>query len=382
MKEIIFIRQSSPEMGGVEWQIIKFAEKLFSRHCFKPVLITSDNQSTFAKDFAACGFEVLAVPMEKIKIFSAIKDILKILENREVAVIQTHLFRESAIGRAIRKKKPGIRHIFRAETYIDCLSRPRWKKNLYHLLDKITSRWVDCYIANGQYLANEIVNRSKVNPNKIIVLLNGTDPIGPPDEPCGRLYEPLSPRIAMIANLKKGKGHDCLIKALAELKKRNLKIAARFIGGKATGSLGNARIDDTEEQIKKMAEELNVSDQIEFYGYTRDIYIALEGILVVVLPSDSEGIPNCIFEAMSLRKLVIASNTGGVDEMIEHGKTGLLHQPKDYKGFADCLEKVFTTPANQWENVRNAGFEKWQKEFTGTKMVNDFIEIYQRLGVL
>lgn len=369
-------------MGGVEWQIVKLAEKLFSRGCFKPVLITSDNQSDFAKSFAVRGFEVLAVPMEKIKIFSAIKDILKILENRKVAVVQTHLFRESAIGRAIRKKRPDIRHIFRAETYIDCLSRPRWKKNLYHLLDKMTSRWVDCYAANGQYLVNEIVNRSKIDPSKIIVLLNGRDPMGPPDEPCRKPDEPLPPRIAMIANLKKGKGHDCLIKALAELKEKKLTITVRLIGKELVPMALSNKKPEASLMIQKLADMFGVSNQVEFYGYTEDIATALAGIPVLVLPSDSEGVPNCIFEAMSLRKLVIASDTGGVGEVIEHGKNGLLHKPRDAKGLADILQYVFTHNAKTFESMRSAGFEDWQKNFTTDKMVDKLIEIYQKLGVI
>lgn len=382
MKEIVFIRQSAAEIGGVEGQIIRLARKLFSRGCFKPVLITSDNQSAFARDFAACGFEVLAVPMSKTKILSAPKRILRILKGRHAAIIQTHVFCESLIGRAVRKKRTDIRHIFRVPVCINSTLNSGWKKILSRFLDKTTSRWVDCYIANGQYLADEIINHSKVNPDKVFAVLNGRDQIGLPDKACDRPNEPLPPRIAMIANLKKGKGHCCLVKALAELKKRNLKITARLIGGKATGSLSNAKIDDVPQQIKKTAYELNVSDQIEYYGYTKDVFNALIGISVVVLPSDSEGVPNCILEAMSLRKLVIASNTGGINEIIEHGKNGLLHKPKDYIGLADCLETVFSAPAAHWEDIRNAAFQSWRQKFTLDIMTDKFVDVYRTLGLI
>jgi glycosyltransferase involved in cell wall biosynthesis len=375
MKEIIFIRQSLSTMGGVEWQIVKLAEKLFSRGCFKPVLITSDNNSDFAKSFAACGFEVIAVPMEKAKIFSAGKKILKILENREVAVVQTHLFRESAIGRYIRKKRPDIRHIFRAETYIDCLLKPEWKKQFYHLLDKLTSQWVDCYVVNGKHLVDEIISRSKINPNKIIVLLNGRDSIGVPDEPCGQPDKPLPAKIGMVANFVRGKGHDVLCKAIEILNKNGIKITVRLIGTEID-NLGTLR------QTKTFAEKIRVLENLEFYGKTDKVYQALKDIPVIVLPSDSEGVPNCILEAMSLRKLVIASNTGGVGEIIEDKKTGLLCKPKDPRSFADCLQYVFTHKAGDIELMRNAGFEKWKKEFTAEKMVDKLVEIYRKLGVL
>ncbi len=377
MKEIVFIRQSSASMGGVEWQIIKLAEKLFARGCFKPVLITSDKQSLFARVFTSYGFEVLPVPINNTKIISTAKQILHVLEGRNITVIQTHLLRESLIGRAIRRKRVNVRHIFRAEVYPSRI--PCWKNTLCHLLDSLTSQWVDCYVANGQYLADEIISHSKVDQHKVIALLNGRDSIGPPDSPCDKPNESLPAKVAMIANFVQGKGHDCLIKALAVLKKRNLTIKVRLIGGDLK--------QNNSFMIKKLADKLGVSNQIEFYGYTKNVFGALTEIPVVILPSyparhHSEGVPNCIFEAMSLRKLVIASNTGGLSEVIEHGRTGLLHKPKDYLEIADRLEKVFNSPAAYWENMRNAAFQSWRQKFTLDIMINKLVNLYKELGIL
>lgn len=373
MKEIVFIRESTANMGGIQWQIVRLAQELFYRGCFKPVLITTDKHSPFAQAFAASGFEVLIVPMSNTKILSAAGKILSILKDRGTAIIQTHLLRESLIGRIVRKKRPDIRHIFRAGVYPNDILNPHWKKRLCHFLDRISSHLVDCYVANGQYLANEIINSSKVNPEKVVVLLNGKNQIGSPDELCPEPDEPLPPRIAMVANFAKGKGHDCLIEALAILKKRNLIIETRLIGGELGGKISDC---------KKSAFEFDIANQVEFYGYSSDIAGTLAGIPVVVLPSDSEGVPNCIIEAMSLRKLVIVSDTGGVGEIIEHRKNGLLHKPKDPAGLAELLQYVFTHKAGDFEKMRTAGFEKWKKELTGEKMVDKLVEIYKKVGVL
>ncbi|MCD4831494.1 MAG: glycosyltransferase [Anaerohalosphaeraceae bacterium] len=386
MKEMVFLRQSSVSMGGVEWQIVKLAEILSSRGYFKPVLITSDDQSVFGKTFAACGFEVFSVPMSNKKTFSAAVKILRILKNRDVAAVHTHLLQESLIGRIIRKKRPNIRHIFRVEVYPSD-ANPIWKKKFFYLVDKLTNRWVDCYIANGRYLSDEIINCSGVNPKKVVTLLNGRDPIGLPDEPVKIFDKPLPAKIAMVANFIPGKGYDCLVKALAVLKKKNIEIEARLIGSEGgTGSEGNEGRSHT-SIIKELAESLGVSKQIEFYGYTKDVYKAIEEIPVIVLPSRSalhhrEGIPNCILEAMSLRKLVIASNVGGVSEMIEDGKSGFLHNPEDFAGLADNLERVFSSPAADWEDMRNAAFQNWQQNFTFDIMIDKIIDIYKELGLV
>jgi glycosyltransferase involved in cell wall biosynthesis len=251
---------------------------------------------------------------------------------------------------------------------------------MYHILDKWTSKYVDYYVANGQYLRDEIINRSWIEPRKTCVIVNGRDSIGPPDPPYDRLESPLPPCIAMIANLRSRKGHDVLIKGLASLRKKGLRIEARLIGGEATGD-NNIQGTPFTDNIKAEARRQGVLEQIEFYGYTNDIYTALRDFPVVVLPSDGEGVPNSIIEAISLRKLVVASRVGGIPEIIQDGLQGILHSPRDPDAFASCLERVFTTPSRDWEPIRDAGYQTWQKKFSVNKMINSFTAIYNELGL-
>lgn len=380
MKEILFIRASSCNIGGVEGQILKIAKNLFSRNIFSPVLVTSDKNSSFAQSFGSIG-PVYKVPMGKKDIGKAAKIINGIISQRNIAVIQTHMFRESLIGRKLRKINCEIPHVLRAQTYIDCSCNPRWKKRLYHLLDRMTSRYVDYYLANGQYLADEIIKISGVRCKKVHVLLDAVEQIGQPDELNGELDMPLPMRIAMVANLLPIKGHDTLINALAILKKKGLPVKVRLIGGEATGTVDSSETSFT-DNLKAKAQQLGVLEQIEFYGHTHDVYKALQGFPIVVLPSNSEGVPNCVLEALGLRKLVIVSNVGGVSEVIQNGINGLLHPARNAQAFAGCLEKVFTTPAKEWETVRNAGYETWKEKFSMDKMMDGLINVYRELGVL
>ncbi len=383
MRDIVFISRNISAAGGIQGQIFNIAKSLYERKIFQPVLITADRNCGFAMLFSKAGFEVFEAPMEKSKIFPAAQKILQILKDRDVAIIQTHIFRESLIARAVRRKRTNIRHILRAETYIDGVPKPCWKKRLYHLADKFTGKWVDFYIANGQYLADEIINRSKIDSNKVAAILNGVNQLGPPDKPVEIKNKPLPPKIAMIANFRAVKGHDCLVRALALLKQINLIITARLIGSEGQGNAADEKDRNITEETKKLASSLGVLQQFEFYGCSDNVYKALEGIPVVVLPANSsEGMPNCLLEAMSARKLVIASKMNGVGEIIDDKKTGLLCRPQDPKGLANLLQYVFTSKAGDFEQMRTAGLEKWKKEFTGEKMVDKLVEIYYRLGVL
>jgi glycosyltransferase involved in cell wall biosynthesis len=380
MKSILLLRASSTDFGGIEGQICRIAGELYKRNIFKPILVTSDNSTQLAEQFQVMGFQTYAFPMNQFNIKRTAENIEHILVRNDICLIQSHMFRESLIGRLVRSKHHTIPHVFRAQTYIDCSWIPQWKKFAYHCLDKITSKYVDKYIANGEYLAKEIMDHSWITKEKIKVVVNGRASIGLPDQEKTDLNV-LPRRIAMLSNFIEHKGYDVLIKSLFILKQNGLVINVRLIGGEKTAKGG---LQDTffTDRLKTEASKLGVLGQIEFYGFTKDIFSALNGIPVVVLPSDSEGIPNCLLEALSLRKLVVASNVGGIPEIISHGINGLLHPTQSPQHFAAILEKIFSTPANAWDSMRNNGYKTWHDKFYIDTMIDGLISVYRELNVI
>jgi len=165
------------------------------------------------------------------------------------------------------------------------------------------------------------------------------------------------------------------------LKQKGLRVCARLIGGELTG--GNKKgFTPFTDNLKQEASRMGILDQIDFYGYTQNIYEALKGFSTLVLPSDSEGIPNCILEGLCLRKLAIASSVGGVPEIIRHRVNGLLHPPRDAHALAAILEEVFTTPAKIWESIRDAGYKTWKDRFSVDQMIEGLTRIYKEMDIL
>ena len=382
MRNILFLRETSVNIGGIEGQIIRIAKELSCRRIFNPMLATSDRNSTFAQEFTKMGFPVFEVPMSKSKIFKGAKEIEKILiKYNNIILIQCHMFRESLIARIVRRKHSNIKHIFRVHTYIDRAFISKQKKYFYHLLDRLTSKYIDRYIANGKTISKEIVVHSWINPNKVNIVWDGVRQIEIPDSYCNELDETFPAKVAMVANLIPNKGHNVLMKALSILKERKILINVRLIGGEGTGDPRINKYTFT-KKLKKDAEILGVSKQIEFYGYTQNIYKSLEGFPVLVLPSNREGIPNSILEAMSIRKLVVVSRVGGVPEIIKDRVNGFLHLPGDAKSLAKILEEIFTRPAKTWDAIRNAGYKTWKEKFSQKQMMNELIKIYEELNLL
>lgn len=384
MKNILLMREAWDILGGTEEQVLAFAEEFVRKKLFRPILVTGSENSCLFKKFKERGFDAYIIPMRRRdggSINSAYKKLKLLVQENDIVAIQAHSERESFIARRIKKTFPNIINIFRIHTYIATAHIPEWKKFIYHQYDRFTSKYVDRYICISKITAEEAAESSKIDKNKICVVTDLCKQLGPPDaieekEGC------LPAKLAMVANINPGKGHDVIIESIGLLNKKGIGVQARFIGGEFehrnwTSEHGCSYADSLREKAKS----LGISKSIQWYGYTRDIRKATKGFPIVVLPSDSEGIPNCILEAMSFAKLVIASNVGGIPEIIEHMKTGLLHSPGNPQALAEIIETVVTSPQIEWNNIRKSAYKCWYEKFSKDVTFGKMLSIYREFGI-
>jgi len=373
---ILILRFSYENIGGVERQILRIGKELNMSNKFNVILGTDRINSSLANEFGKIG-KVFIMDLNFWSIIKSTKSIGSLIKVEKINIIQSHLFHESIICRIIKFRYPKIHHVFRAQTYIDCAWITNTKKNLYHLLDFLTSKYVTIYIANGPQVEYEVINRSRISKVKVINIINGTEEIGEPDKLTSK---PLPYSIAMVSNLLEKKGHDILIDALAKLKKRGLEINVRLIGAEINSGLKKNK-DSFKNQLIQKAKENNVLKQLEFYGYSDQVAIALQEIPIVVLPSDSEGVPNSIIEAMSLKKIVIASDVGAVNVIIDDGVNGFIHPSRDSVSFSLILEKVFKEDVNSLNIMRENAYQHWKYNFSLQKMIYNLQKVYSELKV-
>lgn len=369
-KLIVFLRAASGNYGGIERQIELHADAAASRGTFEPVLLTTDGSTRLARAFSRAGRRVLTMPMARADLLRAPERFRALADPASVAVLESHMFLESFAGRAIKARFPSVRHVFRAHTYVDCSRIPEWRKRAYHLLDRATARHVDLFLANGRLLAEEIIGRSGVDARKVRVVLNGAGPLDPAARSRFDPAVPLRPAVAMVANLIEGKGHDVLVDALARLRARGVTVRARLVGS-AAADPGHAR------RIEQRARAAGVLDLLEFRGFVEDVAGELKDLDVLVLPSDSEGLPVCVLEAMSLGKVVVASSVGAVPECITDGRDGFLHPPRDPEALAAVLARLFAGPAAPFAAVAEAARETWRTRFSREAMVAALSRAYR-----
>ena len=376
MKGILFIRDCKKNIiGGIEEKVLLIAKDLKERRLFAPVLVTSDAESIFALRFKKLGGLVYPIPLRGWgDIQKSVGRLEPILKKHDVALVQSHMFRESIIGRKIRKVHPELRHIFRIHTHIDGAKIPKWKKFLYYCLDNRTSGEVDTFVPISHAVKKVLIEKSKVPPDRIVVVPNGIPPIGPPD-PKNTNEIPLKTEVAIIGDLQERKQQHLAIEAVAMLCTKGLNVKLHLFGKDR---------DNYIDKIRTVAKEKNVEHLICLYGYQakEQIVRILKDVSVFILPSLFEGIPTSIMEGMSLRKLVIATPVGGTNELVQDGVNGFLHPTRDVDALAKILEKVFTTPAKDWETVRNAGYETWKEKFSMDCMMDGLINVYNKLGLV
>lgn len=115
-------------------------------------------------------------------------------------------------------------------------------------------------------------------------------------------------------------------------------------------------------------------------GYKEDVGKEIQDIDIVILPSYSEGTPNCLLEAMSVKKVVIASAVGGVPEFIKDGVNGFLHENKDYETLANKILHLKEMKEEEIKEIEENGHKMWKEEYTVDNMCRNLRNIYQEKG--
>jgi glycosyltransferase involved in cell wall biosynthesis len=129
--------------------------------------------------------------------------------------------------------------------------------------------------------------------------------------------------------------------------------------------------------LTRLAERLALADGVTFTGHVRDVYAALARFDVVVLPSEIEGLPYVILEAMSLGKVIVASAVGGMPEALSGGAAGLLVLPKAVPALAEAVGRLLADPSLR-SQLGRAARARYQEAYTLDHMLEEHIQLYRR----
>lgn len=121
------------------------------------------------------------------------------------------------------------------------------------------------------------------------------------------------------------------------------------------------------------------ANKIEFLGIRNDVNELLNKSTIFVLSTRFEGLPISIIEAMSNGLPIIASNVGGIPELVKHGINGYLFQPGDYLDLAKYLNKLINDGEKR-QKFGDISLKRFAEEFTLEVMVKKTDELYLLLS--
>jgi glycosyltransferase involved in cell wall biosynthesis len=249
-------------------------------------------------------------------------------------VVHNHMYRAELVGTraAIALGEIGRRRPYVVSTVHS--SRVRAAEDREQLC-RLTPE-MDCLIAVSRAIEQKLIDEGRTTV-PIELIYNGVDlERYDHQEPCCTLrdeygMEPGSQIVGVVARLEPEKGHPTLLEAWPHVLQHVPDAYLLVIG---EGSRRDA--------LEALARDLRIAHRVVFTGRRDDVPAVTAALDVAVLPSYREAQGLTILEAMALSRPVVASNVGGIPEMIQDGRTGLLVEPHDADGLAHAITRILT----------------------------------------
>lgn len=342
--------------GGAEKLLLDLCRKIDKDKFEVSVVVLQDN-NPLAEAFENAGIKLEYFHKKNKLDFGIVNRVAKYLQEEKPDVVHTHLFGADYWG-GLAAKKAGVKKII--STKHDVLD----EGFLRSYLGRKTRRTFDKVVAISKATSEFLIEKEKIDVERVQVIYNGID-VHKFYVEDSELFQTDALKIGSVGRLSKEKGHKHLIRACRFLKKRNWSLT--LVGD------GPLRKD-----LEAQARFLGVEDRVKFTGLLTDVREAFLDFDVFVLPSVSEGLSLSILEAALAGKFVIATNVGGVPEIITHKENGLLFKPKRIEELLKHLEWVLENKGEA-RRMALALQKKVLNGFDINKVIKEYEELYVSL---
>lgn len=170
--------------------------------------------------------------------------------------------------------------------------------------------------------------------------------------------------IGNTAALEKEKDLFTFIKTISILIKDDMDVKGVVIGD---GSL--------QQELTEFSRSLNVESSIIFTGYRNDVRECLAGLNIFMITSEEEGLGTSVLDAFAAGVPVVATNAGGIPEMVIHERTGLLADIKNAQHLAENVKRLMTNDALKKSLTINA--KENLLEFSKEEMARKTLDVYK-----
>jgi glycosyltransferase involved in cell wall biosynthesis len=302
--------------------------------------------------------------------FTAAKKLANIIDSRHVEIIHMHWTKDIpfvVLAKLLSKSKPKI-------IQTRNMTMTRFKNDFYH---KFLYKNIDLMLPVTYQVKEQLQTfiPEDIRP-KIEVLYMGSDKPEMLNEvevqslKSELRFRDCSFNIGMVGRINEAKGQHLLIKAVDVLVKKGLDVTAYFVGH----AMQESYLDGLKQDIKSR----NLEKNIHFLGFMKNPHHFYQICDAVVLASKRETFGLVLIEAMQVGTAVIGANSGGVVEIIDDDKTGLLFESQNYESLACGIEKLIQNPTMN-VNIAKAGQVKCEDKFSNEKQFIKLAKILKEL---
>jgi glycosyltransferase involved in cell wall biosynthesis len=246
----------------------------------------------------------------------------------------------------------------------------------FHLRGNSFSRWkhrqVDCFIAASEAI-RQMLLADGVPEDRTVTVHEGIDVEHVLAAPVVNIHEAFflphnAPVVGNIAALVPHKGQRHLIEAAHIVVQRTPDV--RFV------ILGEGEL---REQLERLVREYHLEKHVLLPGFRTDVLGCLKSFDLFVMSSVTEGLGTSLLDAMACSRPIVATQAGGIPEVVENGVTGVLVPPRDHKAIADAIIALIEDPARRTA-MGQAGFARVNARFTVERMIAGTAAVYARVA--
>ena len=334
----------SPGLGGLELYAFRAAQALSEHHNVRVVINTNSKLKEHFKKHSSITPEHLDYSRSYLPIANAWR-LAKIIDNNQIDVVHMHWGNDLAaiaLAKKISRCKPAL-------VYTRQMQITRSKDDIYH---RFLYREMNLMLTITKQLeqdAKQYINTYAKNITTLYYGVNAPDQFIDSETKIRlRADSGFSENdfiIGLIGRLEHGKGQHLLIKAISLANKNNINMKALIAGHEMTSGY--------RDTLKQLAASSGVASNIVFMDFVDNPQRVMQLCDCILLASEEETFGLVLPEAMRAGVAVIGSNKGGVPEIIDHKRTGLLFESFDVNSLKSALTMLYLDPQLKQELATN-----------------------------
>ncbi len=343
--------------GGAEKALVRVAAGLLAKD-WQVNVVSLRDLGALAEPLVLEGIPVVALGCGGLLDVRAIFRLRRVLRQQRPDVLVCFLHQANIVGRISG-------WLARVPTVVSGI-RVADRRSWVVWTDRITRGLSRHYVAVSRHVADVHAALCRIPRDRVTVIPNGVDV--PEIQPLPADREDSQFRILFVGRLTRQKRPQSLIRAVAALPEG---LRDRTV----LDLLGDGEL---RAELQNQIDSLGLADRIRLHGQQSDVPDWMVQSDVLVLPSEWEGLPNVILEAMARGLPVIATAVDGVSEIIEHEQTGWMVPPGNVSALAESLAMV-SADEDLRNVVANRAFDAVRQRFRWDKTIDAFDELLSGL---